>query len=277
MKKLVLIAFVSLLAITGYAQMEIPQPSPAATVKQMVGLTEITIEYSSPGVKGREIFGDLVPYDKVWRTGANAPTKITFSKDVTINNKPVPAGTYAFFTIPGKKDWTIILNKNHKQWGAGDYSEDEDVLRIKAMPAKVAPRERLSFQIIDFDNEKATIVLEWARTRVAFIVTVNTNEQALKSIEKVLNPSSGSYAQGARFALEQMGDVEKAQDWAQKSIDLEETWYNNWIMGNILAKKNNYTDALTYMQKALELGNQNPERFFYKDKVEKAIEEWKGK
>jgi tetratricopeptide (TPR) repeat protein len=145
------------------------------------------------------------------------------------------------------------------------------------MPAKVAPRERLSFQIIDFDNEKATIVLEWARTRVAFIVTVNTNEQALKSIEKVLNPSSGSYAQGARFALEQMGDVEKAQDWAQKSIDLEETWYNNWIMGNILAKKNNYTDALTYMQKALELGNQNPERFFYKDKVEKAIEEWKGK
>src|SRR3954463_10979126 len=121
------------------ADLDLPRPSPFAKVWQVVGLTEITVDYSSPGVKGRKIWGGLVPYDQMWRAGANTATKITFSKDVTFAGKPVPAGTYAFFVIPGKSEWTIILNKKADQAGIGrDYKQEQDLLRAGVKP-KAAP------------------------------------------------------------------------------------------------------------------------------------------
>ncbi len=115
-------------------KVDFPAPSPACTLKQRIGLTDIEIAYSRPGVKGRTIFGSLVPYGQVWRTGANAATKITFSTPVKLNGTDVPAGTYALFTIPGEDEWTIIINKGATQWGAFQYDEKADVARFKATP-----------------------------------------------------------------------------------------------------------------------------------------------
>lgn len=276
MRKFLLSVLLSVLAFGAQAQMEIPAPSPHAKVSQTVGVTDITIEYSSPGVKGREIFGGLLPYDEMWRTGANKATAITFSKPVKINGKEVAAGSYSLFTIPGSKEWTIILNNDTELWGTGDYDETKDAIRIKAMPKKNNFRERMAFQILDFDNEKATIALEWDKTRVDFIVEVNSTEQAMASIEKTLNPSWNQYASAARFAWEQVGDLDKALAWINQSIDVKATWYNHWVKGEILAATGDYTGAYKYMQKAKEMGDKD-DNFFYKDRVEKNLKDWEGK
>lgn len=277
MRTILLVCLVALIGIPSQAQMEIPAPSPKAKVMQTVGVTDITIEYSSPGVKDREIFGGLVPYDEMWRTGANKATAITFSKPVTINGKEVDAGSYSLFTIPGKKEWTIILNKNTELWGTGGYEESEDAVRIKAMPKKADFRERMAFEILDFDNDGATIALIWEKTRVDFVVEVNTMEQAMASIESTLNPHWRTYASAARFAWEQAGNTDLAMEWVNASIKTEETWYNHWLKGEILAEQGDYSGAFKYMEKALTMGSQEGENFFYKDRVEKNIANWKGK
>jgi hypothetical protein len=148
-------------------------PSPACTLKQRVGMTDIEIVYSRPGVKGRTIFGGLVPYDKVWRTGANEATRITFSAPVKLNDTDVPAGTYALFTIPGEKEWTIIVNKGARQWGAFRYDEKADLMRVKATPVKVAePVETFTIDINDIRDDSATLNLIWEKTRVPVKLSV---------------------------------------------------------------------------------------------------------
>src|SRR5690606_32048204 len=131
-------------ASTGsYAQLQLPAPSPKASVMQTVGLTEITIDYSSPGVKGRTIWGDLVPYDQLWRTGANSATQISFSKDVTVNGTQVPKRKYPLFAIPGKTDWTLILNKNATA-STCEYKKEEDIVRMTVKPGAIPSRECMS-------------------------------------------------------------------------------------------------------------------------------------
>jgi hypothetical protein len=173
----------SLLLVSGlalssglFAQMPKPQspvPSPPCTLKQRVGLTDIEIVYSRPGVKGRTIFGGLVPYDKVWRTGANEATHVTFSTPVKLNDADIPAGTYALFTIPGEKEWTIILNKAARQWGAFRYDEKADLVRVKATPVKLAePVETFTIDINDIRDDSATLNLIWDKTRVPVKLSV---------------------------------------------------------------------------------------------------------
>jgi hypothetical protein len=150
-----------------------PAASPACTLKQRVGLTDIEIVYSRPGVKNRKIFGGLVPYGEVWRTGANAATQISFSKPVKLNGADVPAGTYSLFTIPGETEWTVILNKTVKQWGAFKYDEKADFVRVKATPVTLAePVETFTIDINDIRDDSATLNLIWDKTRVPVKLTV---------------------------------------------------------------------------------------------------------
>ncbi len=146
--------------------------SPKAGVMQVVGFTEVNIVYSRPGVKGRKIWGGLVPYDKVWRAGANEATTISFSTEVTIEGKKLPAGKYGFFTIPSEKEWTIIFNKVADQWGAFQYNEAEDALRIKAKPVKNNYQEWLAYTITKTGDDSATIALEWENLKVPFNLKV---------------------------------------------------------------------------------------------------------
>ena len=146
--------------------------SPKATVIQTVGFTEVRIDYSRPGVKKREIWGKLVPYDAVWRAGANEATKITFSTDVTVEGKMLKKGSYSFFAIPGKNDWTIIFNKVADQWGAFEYNESEDALRVKVKNEKAIWQEWLSYTINKASDTSAVIRLEWEKIKVPFKVEV---------------------------------------------------------------------------------------------------------
>ena len=155
-----------------------PAASPAAKVTAQVGTTEVTVEYSSPGVKKRKIWGELVPYGKPWRTGANSSTKVTFSQDVEIGGKSVPAGTYSLLTIPTAKTWTIILNKNTGIGGNIDekYKQEEDVARVTVTPTRIPARERLTFIISDAADDSATIDLEWEKLRVS--IPIKTKKAA---------------------------------------------------------------------------------------------------
>ena len=152
---------------------ELPRPSPKASVTQVIGFTEIAISYSSPGVKGRKIWGALVPYNKVWRTGANEATTISFSDDVTIEGHKIASGKYALFTIPSESEWTVIFNKKPSQWGTFGYDEKDDLLRIKVKPEKNSEfKERLAFYIEPTGDNTGKVTLHWEKLKVSFNVQV---------------------------------------------------------------------------------------------------------
>ena len=160
-------------AATSQAQELKAKPSPEAKVSQQVGNTMVTVDYSSPAVKKRKIRGDLVPEGKLWRTGANASTKVTFSKDVTVGGKAVPAGTYSLLTIPTGKSWTVILNKNVGIGGNVDkYKEAEDVARFTSAPKAIPARERLTFIFSDVTDDAASLDLEWEKVRVSIPIKI---------------------------------------------------------------------------------------------------------
>lgn len=271
--KLLAAALLSLQLGTAQAQLQLPQPSPKASVMQQVGLTDITIDYSSPAVKGRTIWGELVSYDKVWRAGANAATKITFSKDVTIEGANVAKGTYSIFMIPTKAEWTIAINKDVNA-SEGSYKESDDVVRIKAAPRAIENHERLTYNFTDFNEEGATVNMEWEKVRVSFKVAVATGKQAAENIDKTLGATWMQYNNAARYYYDQK-DYNKALEYSNMSLNLSNQWFNNWVKAQILAAKGMTKDAYAYAVKAKELGDKNPEGFFFKSQVEKALEEWK--
>ena len=268
---------VSLLSSQAMSQPELPRPSPAAKVSQVIGLTEVSVEYSSPAVKNRKIWGGLVPYDQMWRTGANQATKISFSKDVVFAGKPVPAGSYALFTIPSKGTWTVVLNKKADQAGTGrDYKAELDLLRVQ-LPTKAAPfRERMTFLFADFTDDEAALNLEWERLRLSIPIKVHTAEQALANIAASIDGTWRTFAFAARYMLESKKDYNTGLKYIDQSLALKEDWFNLWIKASLLAGKGNYKDAYALAEKAYQLG-QKAEYFFFEADVKKALSEWKKK
>lgn len=256
-------------------QLELPRPSPSAKVSQTVGLTEITVDYSSPAVKGRKVFGGLVPLGELWRTGANSATKITFSKDVTIADKPVPAGSYALFSIPAKDGWTLILNKNPNQGGTGQYKQDLDLLRTTVKPQAVPSRERLTFLFSNTTESTTSLDLEWETTRVSLPIKANTDAQVTANIKAMEDNSWRPYNNAARYLLESKKDPEQALRLVDRSLSLREDWLNVWTKAQLLATKNK-AEACTLAQKAKALGDKS-EQFFFADDVKKALADWKCK
>jgi hypothetical protein len=259
------------------AQLDLPRPSPSAKVTQVIGLTEITVDYSCPAVKGRPIWGALVPYDQMWRTGANQATKITFSRDVTFGDKPVPAGTYALFTIPSKGAWTVILNKKADQSGtARDYKADLDLVRFQVHTKAAAHRERMTFLFSDFTDDKGTLDLEWDKARVSIPIKVNTEEQALANITKGIDGAWRTYANAARYLGETKKDYDTGLKYIDQSLGLKEDWFNLWIKATLLAGKGKTKDAIGVGEKAYELG-QKADFFFLEPEVKKTLADWKKK
>lgn len=272
-----LVAGLSLITPSASAQgLELPAPSPKARVEQRVGLTDFAVDYSSPAAKKRKIWGDLVPYDQPWRTGANAATKLVASKDFTLGGKPVKAGSYALYTIPGKKSWTVILNTSTENWGTNGYDATKDVLRVELAPVAIPHRERMTFIFSDTTDDGARLDLEWEKVRLSMPLGVATKAQVSANIDKSLDDAWRPHFQAARYHLDNDGDVDKALAWIATSISVKPTWWNNWIHAQLLAKKGDVPGAIAAGDKAQGLGkgDRTYETFFKAD-VEKTVAEWK--
>lgn len=274
-----LAASVALVSAAARADLELPRPSPGAKISQEVGLTQISVDYSCPGVKGRKIWGALVPYDKLWRTGANGSTKITFSKDVTLADQAVPAGSYALFTVPAKSgDWTIVLNKDVDQPGIGrEYKQERDLLRTKVHVQAAPMRERLAYVFADTTDDQTSLNIEWEKLRVVVPIKVHTMEQAQANINKTLDDSWRPYANAARYMLENKKDYDAALKYVDQSLALKQDWFNLWIKASVLAAKGNYKDARVEAQKSYDLGAKAGPMFFLEPDVKKALADWSKK
>ncbi|MDZ7605971.1 MAG: DUF2911 domain-containing protein [Cyclobacteriaceae bacterium] len=229
------LALFCLAIFTANAQVEMPSPSPTATISQKVGLTDVSIEYSRPSMKGRQIYGNLVPYGKIWRTGANMATKLTFGDDVKIAGKDLKAGTYALFTIPGEKEWTVIFNKNANQGGTADYKEEEDALRVTIPAINIAPTKVETFLINIEDMKASSAVIEiiWESTVVQVPLEVLVDERVVASIQKTLagSPKAGDYFTAAVYYRENGKDLKQALTWINEAIKLNEASGTNafWV------------------------------------------------
>ncbi|HEX6835491.1 MAG TPA: DUF2911 domain-containing protein, partial [Polyangia bacterium] len=240
---LTLVAVAALTTTASAQQLELPRPSPNAKVSQFIGLTEVSVEYSSPGVKGRKIWGGVVPYNQVWRAGANSATKITFAKDVVIDGKPLAAGSYAFFVLPTPTKWTLIINKDANQFGAFTYKKEDDVLRVDVRPQPAPMRERLAYQFSNFNDAGGSLDLEWEKVRVSLPIKVHTDEQVAASVKAFMNNGWSPWAQAARYELEKK-NIDEGMKLVDTSIQLKETWLNVFVKAQLLAAKGNYKEAL---------------------------------
>lgn len=261
------------------AELPLPSLSPHATVSQTVGIADITVDYSSPGVKGRKVFAKegkdvVVAFGRTWRAGANAATKITFGRDVTIDGKAVPAGTYSLFAIPEAKSWTLILNKNANANEQG-YKADEDLVRVTAKPEKIGKRERLAFVFSNTTDDATRLDLEWDETRVSLPIKVDAKAQTQAAVAAHLNDTWRPLAQAARYYNDQK-DTAKANELIDASIAVKPTWFNLWVKAQFLAAANDYKTAYPLAEKAYEMGKADT-FFFWKADVEKALADWKAK
>ncbi|MFT4023030.1 MAG: DUF2911 domain-containing protein [Flavihumibacter sp.] len=257
MKKIFLAA--SLLALSFTAaeaqQLRTPAPSPTALLKQDFALSTVEVSYSRPSMKGRKIFGDLVPFDKVWRTGANGATTISFGEDVTVGGKPVPAGKYGLLTIPGQSEWTIILSKQLDVTSPAAYKQDMDVVRFQVKPENM-PIAIETFMIA-FDNIKANSMemdILWDQTAIIIPITADIDSKISKQIDELMSKDNRPYAAAAAYFVENGKDLNKALGWFDKAIEQNPTAF--WLYyqkATCQAKLGKKADAVATAKKSIEL------------------------
>jgi len=292
--------FYSQLTIAQYQIGLIPRISPDKACYQKIGLTEIEIKYGSPSVKNRNLWGELVPFDEVWRAGANKATTIEFSTNVRIEDKALAQGKYALFVIPKQNNkWEIVFNEIHDQWGAFDYDDSQDALKIEVIPSiNNNFHEQLSYAISNYGFQFGTIQLNWGELALAFEVNTEYNSQFEKQVEDRIEKVSKNtqwvvYLQGAEHLLNINSNLVLAEEWLEKSEKLyketkAEEWNKRfypqsyieshlyWTKAKLLAQNKDYHSALSYASK---MQNTDTKSLFYKkkndlEKIDQTIKEW---
>ncbi len=243
------------------AQLKIPAASPSATVRQNVGLMDVTIDYSRPAMRGRTIFGDLIPYGEMWRTGANASTKITFSDAVSLNENEIPAGTYALYSIPNEKEWTIIVHSNTAHWGDGgnDYNPSEDVVRFKVPVQQLQdPVESFTMGFADLTTNSGKLELSWENTKVAIDLTTEVDEKVMAQIDQLMNPKRdvGLFYTAASYFYAEGKDMEQASQWINKAVELDAKFYIVHLQAKIYAALDNKKEAEKSAKKSKEMAKE---------------------
>ena len=273
-----LVLVIALPAAAQAPQLKLPRPSQKSVLTQTVGLTDVTITYSRPGVKGRKIFGGLVPYGKVWRTGANEATQIAFTDDVSINGQALPKGTYSLHTIPNENEWTLIFNKKADQWGSFTYDEKLDALRVNVKPrAAIEKHEWMTFEVPELSTDAATFVIAWDNIEVPF--TVNTH-----TVQKVVADANAAVAaakpddvntplRAATFAFDNGMNAE-ATRWLDASLKAKETMSNLWLKARMEAAAGNKAKAVQTGEKALSLKT-DKDSAEVASEIRKDIDSWK--
>lgn len=246
--------FCAALSATEAQQLRTPAPSPTQTIQQDFGVSSLQLIYSRPGMKGRKIFGDLVPFGKVWRTGANAATRIKFNDDVSIGGQPLKAGEYALYTIPGENEWVVIINKGSANWGT-DYKQEDDLLRVKVKSSKLNdPVESFTMQ---FDNVKANsadLKIMWEKTAVAVPITTDIDSKVMAQIDNLMNKDNRPYFAAAMYYMESGKDMNQALTWLNKAAEQNPNAY--WIhhqRANALARLGKKDEARQAANKSMEL------------------------
>ena len=262
MKQMKILVFVSLfvlsiIKIQAQTRLTTPELSQAASVTQSIGLTKITIDYHRPLVKGRKIWGDLVPYNEVWRAGANKNTTIEFSDPVKINGVDIPAGKYGFHTIPAENEWTLIFNKNNAAWGSYFYEQSLDALRIKVKPQSAPFEEALTYYFSNPEDNSVNVVLHWEKLAIQFKVEVDVKELVFKNMKQELTNLPGFYWQGynqaAQFCLKNNIHLDEALKLIETSINKNKNSTNLNVKADLLEKTGNKTEADKLRAEALQL------------------------
>jgi len=254
-------------------QFRTPRPSPNATITQTVGVTDITIDYSSPGVKERKVWGDLVPFDKIWRTGANEVTSITFSDPVKVNGNILAAGTYGIHTVPREKEWDVIFSGDTKVNDPSTFNEKKEVLRIKVKPAENAFTERMIFTFSDMTDNSAMVNLLWEKIKVSFKIETETQELTLSKARKMVDWSTPF--QAAQYCLNNNVNLDEAIKWIEASTLLNENYWNMRIKARLLEKLGRKNEAVSIMERTVELGNAMKDKPFDFEQMQKMLSDWK--
>lgn len=272
----VLFVLAAALSSPARADLKLPRVSPKATVTQTLGLTELGVVYSRPGVKQRTIWGDLVPYDKPWRTGANEATTFTCSDEIQFGGQKLPAGTYSLFTIPGRDGWMVALNSEKDLWGT-DYKPEKDLFRIPVKPAEAPHEEWLRFSFENLGAETCDLVLRWEKLEVAVPIRADVNGRALAAARDsiaILKPTDWRTPyQAASFAFNNDLAMDEGQQWLKRSLAIQPNFQNLTLQARWQMKLGDRTAAIATAKKAVAAGKAS------KDKVdtastEKLISDW---
>jgi len=272
-------ALTTLFALDATAEVgpALPDASPRARTEQRVGLTSVWIDYGSPAAKGRKIWGGLVPYDEMWRTGANASTRLHFSRDARFGGVEVPAGTYGLFTVPGDDQWTVVLNTKSDAWGTNGYDAANDAARVEVEPETAPARERLTFLFSDTTEDSTRLDLEWAGLRVSVPIRVATDAHVRAEIAEATANTWKPWERSARYLLDRGEDLDRALSYVEQSIALEANWRNLWVKARILGARGKEKAAIDAARRAKRIGDDSGAFRFYAPRMDEAIARWKGK
>jgi len=274
--------FVAVIISISYAQQQLtmPRPSQKATVTQTVGLTDISVTYYRPGVNGRKIWGKLVPYNTVWRAGANENTIISFSDEVIIDDEVLPAGTYGLHMIPAENEWTIIFSTNYWSWGSFFYDESEDALRIKVTPVAAEHQEWLEYSFENPSTGGVEVVMHWEKLKVPFKVKID-KKVFVEHFSRELDGADGfswqPWNQAANYAYRSNFDTDIALEWVNRSISINKNFQNLWTKANLLEKTGSTGEAEALRKDAWEISteadiNTLGYQYLFNNEVDKAIE-----
>ncbi len=253
------------------AQLKTPAPSPTQTIKQDVGLASVELNYSRPGMKGRKIFGDLVPFGKVWRTGANNATTITFGEEVTIGGKKIPAGKYGLVTIPEKKNWTVIITKQLDVTSPAGYKQENDIVRVEAKTMEIAETiENFTMQFANVKSNSCDLHIMWDHTAVAVPITTDVETKVMAQIDQLMNKDTRPYYGAAMYYMDNNKDLSQALAWFDKAAEMQPNAF--WVhhqRANALARLGKKEDAKASAKKsrALAVEQKNDDYVVLNDKL----------
>jgi hypothetical protein len=248
-----------------------PQPSPTQTIKQNFGLSNVELSYSRPGIKGRKIFGDLVPFGKVWRTGANSASTLTFGDAVTIGGTKIPAGKYGLLTIPDKKSWIIIISKQTDVTNPADYKQDQDVVRVEAKTIEMDdPLETFTMQFANIKPSTCELHMMWDKTVVALPIATDVETKVMAQIDQLMNKDNRPYFNAALYYMENGKDLNQALAWFDKAVELQpNAFFIHHQRANCLAKmgRKDEAKAAAEKSKALAIDQKNDDYVRLNDKL----------
>ncbi len=259
MKKMIFTVFAVCILLTVNAQqLTTPQPSPTQTIKQNFGLSSIELSYSRPGVKGRKVFGDLVPFDNVWRTGANAATILTFADEVMIGDKKIPAGKYGLVSIPNKDNWTLILTKQLNITSPAAYKQENDVVRVAAKPMQLNDKvENFTMQFANIKPNSCDLQLMWDNTAVALPIKTDVETKVMGQIDNLMNKDNRPYFNAAMYYLDNGKDLNQALTWFDKAIEQNPKGFFIYHQkANALAKLGKKDEARKTASRSIELAKE---------------------